>query len=139
MSFSAAFATPPPLTRSAFPRISRTPRHARFSMTSPTPRRAPKPTPPEEPPSSPDPSYWRGEWICVDCGYLYKPGRRVKFEDLPNSWKCPQCNAPKRRFAKKAGDLIAETAGTSNAPIIVFSLVGLLATVLFGIWASSNL
>lgn len=84
-------------------------------------------------------TYWQGEWICVDCGYVYKPTRRVKFEDLPGSWKCPQCNAPKRRFAKKAGDYIAETASTSNLPIIIFSIGGLIATVAFGIWASQNL
>lgn len=85
------------------------------------------------------PGYWRGEWVCVDCGYIYKPGRKIKFEDLPGSWKCPQCQAPKRRFAKKAGDYIAETAGTSNLPIIIFSVVGLVVTVLFGIWATTQL
>lgn len=83
--------------------------------------------------------YWRGEWLCVDCGYSYKPGRRTKFEDLPSTWKCPQCNAPKRRFAKKAGDFVQETAGTSNAPIIVFSVLGLVATIVFGFWAGANL
>lgn len=83
--------------------------------------------------------YWAGEWICVDCGFIYKPKRRVKFEELPGSWKCPQCNAPKRRFAKKAGDYIAETQGTSNLPIILFSVLGLLATVFFGVWASTQL
>lgn len=84
-------------------------------------------------------AYWQGEWICVDCGYVYKPNRRIKFEDLPASWKCPQCNAPKRRFAKKAGDYISETASTSNMPIIIFSICGLLATIIFGVWASQNL
>lgn len=83
--------------------------------------------------------YWANEWVCVDCGYIYRPGRKIKFEDLPSSWKCPQCQAPKRRFAKKAGDYIAETAGTSNLPIIIFSIVGLLLTVVFGIWASTQL
>lgn len=86
-----------------------------------------------------DSRYWQGEWICVDCGFTYKPGRKVKFEDLPASWKCPQCNAPKRRFAKKAGTFIAETSGTSNLPILLFSAFGLLATIAFGIWASQNL
>lgn len=83
--------------------------------------------------------YWKGEWICVDCGYIYKPGRKIKFEDLPGTWKCPQCNAPKRRFAKKAGDYIAESAGTSNLPIILFSVIGVLATIAFGIWANTQL
>lgn len=84
-------------------------------------------------------TFWQGEWICVDCGFVYKKGRKQKFEDLPSSWKCPQCNAPKRRFAKKAGDFIAETSGTSNAPILIFSVAGLLATIAFGVWASQNL
>lgn len=83
--------------------------------------------------------YWKGEWICVDCGYIYKPNRKITFEDLPSTWKCPQCNAPKRRFAKKAGDFIAESAGTSNIPIIVFSVIGVVATIAFGIWANSQL
>lgn len=82
---------------------------------------------------------WQGEWICVDCGFIYSPKRKMKFEDLPNSWKCPQCNAPKRRFAKKAGDYIKETSGTSNLPIIVFSVLGLIGTIAFGVWASTQL
>lgn len=42
--------------------------------------------------------YWRGEWLCVDCGFIYKTNKRnpVMFEDLPENYKCPQCNAPKR-------------------------------------------
>lgn len=83
--------------------------------------------------------YWAGEWICVDCGFIYKPARKIKFEDLPGSWKCPQCNAPKRRFAKKAGDFIQENPNTSNLPIIIFSIGGLILTVLFGVWASTQL
>ncbi|PXF44642.1 Rubredoxin-1 [Gracilariopsis chorda] len=96
-------------------------------------------SPPNESDKAQNSRYWQGEWICVDCGFTYKPTRKVKFEDLPASWKCPQCNAPKRRFAKKAGDLIAETSGTSNLPILLFSAFGLLATIAFGIWASQNL
>lgn len=34
--------------------------------------------------------------ICVDCGYVYCDS--TPFEDLPQSYRCPQCNAPKRRF-----------------------------------------
>lgn len=86
-----------------------------------------------------DVKYWAGEWICVDCGFIYSAKRKVKFEELASSWKCPQCNAPKRRFAKKAGDYIAETGGTSNLPIIIFSIGGLILTILFGVWASTQL
>eukprot|EP00955_Chlamydomonas_euryale_P088874 364418-Chlamydomonas_euryale.AAC.15 len=34
--------------------------------------------------------------ICVDCGWVYcEP---TPFEELPSSYRCIQCNAPKRRF-----------------------------------------
>jgi rubredoxin len=85
-------------------------------------------------------AFWEGELICADCGFVYDNRRRKKkFEDLPDTWVCPQCNAPKRRFARKVGDFVEQTAGTSNTPIIVFSIAGLLLTVLFGIWANKNL
>lgn len=85
--------------------------------------------------------FFRGEHVCVDCGYVFKysPKRKVQFEQLPKDWKCPQCNAPKRRFARKAGDTIALDAGTSNAPILIFSILGLLGTLAFGVWAASSL
>jgi len=35
--------------------------------------------------------------ICLDCGYVYF-GKKP-FDTLPNSYLCPQCAAPKRRFA----------------------------------------
>lgn len=85
--------------------------------------------------------FFRGEHVCVDCGYVFKysPKRKVQFEELPKDWKCPQCNAPKRRFARKAGDTIALDSGTSNAPILIFSILGLVGTLAFGIWAASSL
>ena len=36
--------------------------------------------------------------ICIDCGYIYS--NKVPFEELGGSYVCPQCNAPKKRFAK---------------------------------------
>ncbi|KAK9820426.1 hypothetical protein WJX72_010212 [[Myrmecia] bisecta] len=35
-------------------------------------------------------------YICMDCGYIYD-GREA-FEGLDKSYRCPVCNAPKRRF-----------------------------------------
>ncbi|MBP1748576.1 MAG: ferric-chelate reductase / Rubredoxin [Deltaproteobacteria bacterium] len=51
-----------------------------------------------------------GKYVCNVCGYVYdpavgdpdngiKPGTR--FEDLPDSWVCPICNAPKSEFSKE--------------------------------------
>lgn len=43
----------------------------------------------------------RAAYICVDCGYIYDDS--TPFDKLPSSYKCPVCNAPKRRFKSYAG------------------------------------
>jgi rubredoxin len=84
--------------------------------------------------------YWPGELVCTDCGFVYNNAKRKKkFEDLPDTWVCPQCNASKRRFARKVGDFVEKTAGTDNTPIYAFSIAGLLAMFAFFFWASQNL
>ena len=40
--------------------------------------------------------------ICIDCGYIY--ANKVPFAELGTSYVCPQCNAPKKRFAKYDAD-----------------------------------
>jgi len=53
-------------------------------------------------------------WQCQtgNCGYIYDPDRGdrkgkipkgVKFEDLPEDWKCPICGAGKRMFRRLGG------------------------------------
>jgi rubredoxin len=40
-------------------------------------------------------------WRCTVCGYVYDEAKEgTKFEDLPDDWKCPVCNAPKEAFVK---------------------------------------
>jgi pyruvate oxidase len=40
-------------------------------------------------------------WRCTVCGYIYDEAKEgVKFEDLPDDWVCPACNAPKDVFEK---------------------------------------
>eukprot|EP00183_Erythrolobus_madagascarensis_P003375 CAMPEP_0185851562 /NCGR_PEP_ID=MMETSP1354-20130828/10385_1 /TAXON_ID=708628 /ORGANISM="Erythrolobus madagascarensis, Strain CCMP3276" /LENGTH=132 /DNA_ID=CAMNT_0028552577 /DNA_START=129 /DNA_END=527 /DNA_ORIENTATION=+ len=89
--------------------------------------------------ASDDSGIWQGDWICVDCGYVYTRDQRVKFENLPETFRCPQCRATKRRFAKKAGDKVAKTTSTSNTPIIIVSLVGLVGLLIFAVWAATSL
>lgn len=36
--------------------------------------------------------------ICVDCGYIYADP--LPFAETDPDYRCPQCNAPKKRFAK---------------------------------------
>lgn len=47
------------------------------------------------------------KYICGDCDYIYDPEKGdptqnvapgTAFEDLPDSWECPECGAPKSEF-----------------------------------------
>ncbi|PIA58840.1 hypothetical protein AQUCO_00500643v1 [Aquilegia coerulea] len=38
----------------------------------------------------------RATHICIDCGFIYTLSK--PFEEQPDSYTCPQCNAPKKRF-----------------------------------------
>ena len=39
------------------------------------------------------------KYKCQLCGYIYDEDKeKVKFEDLPDDWKCPMCFAPKSMF-----------------------------------------
>lgn len=67
--------------------------------------------------------YWEGEWICADCGYIYNERAfGGKFEDQKTGMLCPQCAAPRKRFARKLGDKIGTTLDGGDTPIILFSL-----------------
>jgi rubredoxin len=48
------------------------------------------------------------KYVCDVCGYIYDPktgdpGNNVQpgtaFEDIPDSWTCPECGAPKSDFS----------------------------------------
>eukprot|EP00416_Gambierdiscus_australes_P033801 CAMPEP_0171095332 /NCGR_PEP_ID=MMETSP0766_2-20121228/43114_1 /TAXON_ID=439317 /ORGANISM="Gambierdiscus australes, Strain CAWD 149" /LENGTH=147 /DNA_ID=CAMNT_0011554125 /DNA_START=48 /DNA_END=491 /DNA_ORIENTATION=+ len=81
-------------------------------------------------------SYWEGEWICADCGYIYN--ERVfgqKFEDLQAGFKCPSCAAPRRRFARKLGDKIGTTLDGGDTPILVFSALALVVVLAIAYFA----
>ena len=39
------------------------------------------------------------KYICTICGYIYDDEKeKVKFDELPDSWTCPLCGAPKSAF-----------------------------------------
>ena len=39
------------------------------------------------------------KYRCTICGYIYDDAKeKIKFEDLPDDWKCPLCGAPKSLF-----------------------------------------
>lgn len=40
-------------------------------------------------------------WTCSVCGYRYdEKAEKVPFDQLPDDWTCPICNAPKDAFEK---------------------------------------
>lgn len=48
-----------------------------------------------------------GCWVCISCGYVYDPAEGdptagilagTRFDDLPESWRCPMCYAAKSQF-----------------------------------------
>lgn len=52
------------------------------------------------------------KYICKACGYIYDPAQgdplnnippNTPFEQLPDSWHCPMCGAPKSMFKRYAG------------------------------------
>ncbi len=51
------------------------------------------------------------KWECTACGYIYDPAAGdpehgfppgTRFEDLPETWVCPQCGVGKEFFQKVA-------------------------------------
>lgn len=49
---------------------------------------------------------------CETCGYVYEPDKgddrhqvaaETPFEEIPDSWRCPVCGAPKERFRNIGG------------------------------------
>ena len=86
-------------------------------------------------------SYWQGDWVCKDCGYIYNRDECAGFyfEEQGPGFRCPQCSGPRRRYAKKVGDVVGTTLDGGDAPILIFSFGGLFLTIAFGIWANNNL
>jgi len=85
--------------------------------------------------------YWEGEWVCADCGYIYNRFEcaGLFFEEQGAGFRCPQCSGPRRRYAKKVGDVVGTTLDGGDFPILAFSIGGLLGTIWFGVWAVENL
>ena len=60
--------------------------------------------------------------ICIDCGYIYT---KSNFADLPKSYRCPQCNSPKRRFKPYDGGDGKSGGGGAGAGGIIAIVVAL--------------
>jgi rubredoxin len=63
--------------------------------------------------------------LCVDCGFIYF--LKTPFEEQPAAYECPQCGAPKSRFAGYDAETGKITSG-GGLPQVV-SLVGAIGAV----------
>jgi rubredoxin len=62
--------------------------------------------------------------ICVDCGWVYCD--KVPFAELPTTYICPQCIAPKRRF-------VAYDAVSGKKSGMAEGTIGTIATLIGGV------
>ncbi|OAY70830.1 hypothetical protein ACMD2_09163 [Ananas comosus] len=77
----------------------------------------------------------RATHICLDCGYIYT--LQKPFDEQPDAYVCPQCNAPKKRFARydlKSG----KPVGSGLPPIgvivgLVVGVAGVGALLVYGL------
>jgi len=89
-------------------------------------------------------------WRCNICSYIYReeageeqtgasPGTR--FEDLPDDWLCPVCNAGKKSFILVAEEGIGKKGeqGTTVSEVLVHQLTSFGITEFFGVPGTSSL
>ncbi|WVY95921.1 hypothetical protein V8G54_028072 [Vigna mungo] len=71
----------------------------KFSGADVDVKRLPKrPAPPRFGRKLTDAQKARATHICLDCGYIYT--LQKPFDEQPDTYGCPQCQAPKKRFAR---------------------------------------
>lgn len=56
-------------------------------------------------------------YICLDCGWVYT-GQKGPFEKLPENYRCPVCNSPKRRFVTKNPKAAGRGGGSSGEALL---------------------
>jgi rubredoxin len=85
---------------------------------------------------------WFASPNCIICAFFDNPQAEcagMYFEEQGPGFRCPQCSGPRRRYAKKVGDRVGTTLDGGDAPILIFSFGGVIATIIFGFWAVNNL
>ncbi|CAI5458849.1 unnamed protein product [Closterium sp. Yama58-4] len=63
----------------------------------------------------------RATHICLDCGFIYTLSK--PFEDQPDYYECPQCSAPKKRFARYDPETDRAIGGGSTPILSLISIV----------------
>ncbi|XP_078446001.1 rubredoxin family protein [Wolffia australiana] len=91
-------------------------------------KRLPKrPAPPRFGRTLTDSQKARATHICLDCGFIYFLPK--SFDEQPDSYVCPQCAAPKKRFARYDVNSGKAIGGTLPPIGVIIGLVAGLAAV----------
>ena len=79
------------------------------------------------------------KYRCSVCNYIYDESTEgKKFVDLPESWTCPVCGAPKTAFIPEGVSKGDEGIETNVAEKIIEQLVAFGVKYVFGIPGDSN-
>eukprot|EP00850_Spirogloea_muscicola_P022035 SM000273S10245 [mRNA] locus=s273:65016:69533:- [translate_table: standard] len=76
----------------------------------------------------------RATHICLDCGYIYTQAK--PFDEQPDGFVCPQCSAPKRRFALYDAETGQSKGGSTPIAVIagvMLGAAGIAAAVFYGL------
>ncbi|KAL0928158.1 hypothetical protein M5K25_000026 [Dendrobium thyrsiflorum] len=77
----------------------------------------------------------RATHICLDCGFIYTLSK--PFDEQPDSYVCPQCRAPKKRFARYDVNSGKPIGGGLPPVGVIFGLVlgigGVAALLVYGL------
>jgi pyruvate oxidase len=77
---------------------------------------------------------------CTVCNWVYdEEAEGVPFADVPETWTCPQCGAPKSAFVPETRETAPEDVETTVADKLVEQLVALGVREIYGIPGDSNL
>ena len=83
--------------------------------------------------------FWEGDWVCADCGYIYDAdiddpkGQGRPFELMVRGFICPQCSAPRKRYAKAVNGQWGVTNDGGDLPIYAGTFLGLAITTWFAL------
>jgi Thiamine pyrophosphate-requiring enzymes [acetolactate synthase, pyruvate dehydrogenase (cytochrome), glyoxylate carboligase, phosphonopyruvate decarboxylase] len=81
------------------------------------------------------------KYRCTVCNYVYDEEKEgIKFEDLPENWKCPVCNSPKSEFVLLTEEVRELKEGESTvSDVLVEQMAEWGVEYVFGIPGTSSL
>ncbi|WAI00819.1 thiamine pyrophosphate-dependent enzyme [Methanogenium organophilum] len=81
-------------------------------------------------------------WKCTICGYIYtesEPSTATPFQELPDTWRCPVCNAGKDAFKEIRETDIHASASETVSDVIIAELAAWGVNLIFGLPGTSSL